>query len=760
MDLIPVCAPNRHMLQVPYLLDESHPYVYDNGAFHDFPERMGWNKRNDLFAVNSGRAGTDDEKTPQRAASLTQAWLFFGIIHFVTGIEVVTKDFVTKNTDGVQIVTLQPLLRVIESWHSRMRGPESSQKATRDNFYTVEARLEAIGTLFTICIGVRRSVVPSEVSLSIVLLFKVLMLAKKSIFVNSTIPREHHFGNWDELLKRRLIKNGWCKGDVNRLGDRLSSVHMFCLIAMGRHESTRDHEKCDEHNCRGLIHSMRHAKPDCHCDVVGPKEEELIHGMVEQDLLPLLTFSKEGHLNIQATTDQDMRPPQPLVPYVAISHLCADGLGDPDCNVAFRCQLQRLQLKVNEVKSQLLEVGSLLHDIDYMPFWLDTICVPGKPGPVKSRAISRMKSIYEGATAVLVIDRDLESVKSFSSRLERTLLIATSLWWTRLWTLQEGLFARNLFFQFADRSLTLQSIASSRDEDEPLRKEMYVFGPGWIKRLLTGDLIRSLKFDSLSEASLRETEGRALFERMGYRFASRMEDETVCLAILLSKDAEALAASAPNSEERMKKFILMQKHFPAFLLFDGDIGEKIDHDGFRWAPRTLLGRRALMAPSSTTRHVNEIGPDNRSYDRSWADEEGIHVECPALIFDAEIAMMLSDSPHNPLRALDRDSNRYWDLWCVPNPAGSHSIVGSKPNPLAVVLPRPPTMRGGRSSVMKGRLVRINRKEGEKMFARLAPEVVVMLVIRGECENPNKRDFKDALSVSVREVSENQKWCIG
>jgi hypothetical protein len=209
MDIIPTHSSNRTPLEVPYLVDKSQPYVFDNGPFAGFPERMGWDTTKELYTVNNGKPVSDPEKTPQRAAALTQAWLFFGIIYHITRVPVKTHEYISQNASGQQIVPLKPLLGVIEEWHGNISS--SSNEDRTGYIRQIGRELELMGELFTRCIGLSNSVVPSEVSLSIALLFKILMLAKKYILPNSIIPREHYFGDWHDRLNRDLIENGWCK---------------------------------------------------------------------------------------------------------------------------------------------------------------------------------------------------------------------------------------------------------------------------------------------------------------------------------------------------------------------------------------------------------------------------------------------------------------------------------------------------------------------------------------------------------------------
>ena len=76
---------------MPFLFDLTCPYVFDNGENSPaFINRTGWTWE-ELKDVVGGKLVEDDQKIPTRAASLIQAWLFFGSIQFITRIAVDTN---------------------------------------------------------------------------------------------------------------------------------------------------------------------------------------------------------------------------------------------------------------------------------------------------------------------------------------------------------------------------------------------------------------------------------------------------------------------------------------------------------------------------------------------------------------------------------------------------------------------------------------------------------------------------------------------
>lgn len=74
--------------------------------------------------------------------------------------------------------------------------------------------------------------------------------------------------------------------------------------------------------------------------------------------------------------------------------------------------------------------------------WLDSLGCPVQPEAHK-RALAQMRRTYEQATHVLVSDASLKPYDSRSlGEVEMCARILTSRWMRRLWTLQEGSFAK------------------------------------------------------------------------------------------------------------------------------------------------------------------------------------------------------------------------------------------------------------------------------------------------------------------------------
>lgn len=127
------------------------------------------------------------------------------------------------------------------------------------------------------------------------------------------------------------------------------------------------------------------------------------------------------------------------VPYVAISHVWADGLGSTAETGLPTCQLRRLAALVSAIQP-----GAAMR--------IESLCVP-KADHVRTVAIELMARIYSQAAAVLVLDDGLQLCPATAPAGVQVLRVLTSGWMRRLWTLQEATLSRALYLALADAAL-------------------------------------------------------------------------------------------------------------------------------------------------------------------------------------------------------------------------------------------------------------------------------------------------------------------
>ena len=251
---------------------------------------------------------------------------------------------------------------------------------------------------------------------------------------------------------------------------------------------------------------------------------------------------------------------------------------------------------------------------------MDTLCVPAGKGEENKRlrklAIQQMRDIYESSDRVLVLDDRIEQLSVSSSYFDRAVRLIVSNWQSRIWTLQEGVMAHQLCFQFEDGALAYEQFLK---EEESQRKAP---SPGCFQRITTNIpviLSIGLEFTSLPDMSYADL-FPALIPVALNRMTTNFEDETVCLGTLMGMDikpllniqskytkdelkemtdAEKTAEDMRVCDARMKAFLCRIRKLPSSLIFSEL--PRLSHDGFRWAPRSYLGQSGITSPGNPER---------------------------------------------------------------------------------------------------------------------------------------------------------------
>jgi hypothetical protein len=137
MDHIPKPFSAYSHIEVPYLYDESCPYIYDNakGAFGTYPERCGWVK---ACLHGGGDITRGGSKTLNQIVSFWQSWLYFGFMHAVFHVPIRTEDFICLNDRGKSVITTARLTEYLLRWS------ETVSRLPNDERHSYIARLDRI----------------------------------------------------------------------------------------------------------------------------------------------------------------------------------------------------------------------------------------------------------------------------------------------------------------------------------------------------------------------------------------------------------------------------------------------------------------------------------------------------------------------------------------------------------------------------------------------------------------------------------------
>ncbi|KAM7206077.1 hypothetical protein V8F20_002859 [Naviculisporaceae sp. PSN 640] len=463
---------------------------------------------------------------------------------------------------------------------------------------------------------------------------------------------------------------GWCKSDLGRINSvyqRLFTVQYVSLL--DRHVKGRrgDHGDCTEQLCLSAqidnaTYKLSHAdeEGDCGCDEFEVDIEQAEAVLVNTKSWPILIFQeveaeegkeKEVTLGVKEFV-------QGVDEYVALSHVWADGLGNTRGNSLQRCQIARLRKLISDV-----ELAYHLANPDQprpkYRLWIDTLCCPvsGLHPTTNGISLTRMKSVYEQAAHVLVLDAAL-SVHEAARLTPADILLrcfASSIWMRRLWTLQEGVLARSLFFQFKDKPVHAKSLMDILYNTEDFRYKILWFDLDneW-NRLhdLNPETEKTGVF--VLEDHYKYKMYRRIQSALDFRAVTYPSDEPICIATLLGldlgriiKSSEGLGNSKEDEEERAERRMCELWR----ILAENDVGgiqprivfvvdKPLKTEGFRWAPSSLLGNvdqggdSAYKALGFAWKEEATKG-GRAGLNGGYLTPYGLAVELPALVIEAK-----------------------------------------------------------------------------------------------------------------------------
>lgn len=411
-----------------------------NGSFESFPSSQGlpdtmwWQDMSDEDLV-----------------SFLQSWLFFGLLSHISQAPVVIDDYVVSSDHQHRFLSLRPLCNpsVFASIGRSQRATASSKFAAR----TLE-HLETQGRLLGWS--------AATTGLAIYMLLDFIRLAQEDLQFEEEGMQVGDQMWTSSFLKTNMIEAGWCPQQVKFLFQRNGPVMMVYLARLPRvNPSGITHAKCTESKCIGNNvelsggYKCRHVD-DCQCQTV-LADSDMVKAIVNEGGVPLIsicTETSEGPLRLKVSRATYFSR------FTAISHVWADGLGNPNGNGLPECQLRRLAAQLGRVVNRNNNGRASKRS---PLFWMDTLCIPvgaqddEEVNRLKATAINSMARIYAGARQVLVLDAELQSHSvlgaNAASQDETMAWIVTATWMRRCWTLHEGALGRRVWFQFADAAV-------------------------------------------------------------------------------------------------------------------------------------------------------------------------------------------------------------------------------------------------------------------------------------------------------------------
>ncbi|KIW98978.1 uncharacterized protein Z519_00641 [Cladophialophora bantiana CBS 173.52] len=547
----------------------------------------------------------------------------------------------------------------------------------------------------------------NAVILSINILHRTLMRAKRAGLTQSDFePYLSYFQCSRDVIDQHLYERDWCRRDVARHHPGQSCLAMYFAISLGPQVVPRDHSDCLVTECLALqvdhaAYRSQHTSSGCNCSHLEVDVHQVC-SLINRGLTPLLKLSG---------SDSGVRPKLDVIAgseYVCISHVWANGFGNLHANSMPVCQLVRWQSQVNDLYNRGF-VG------DNVPFWIDTLCVPVQPEntATRRRTIVAMRNIYEEAAKVLVLDVDLlKSTTNGASNEAIAMRISYSVWWSRLWTLQEAVFAKELHFQLHDGALEGKGLVERSDNAHNMFPES-----GWsAPEEIANEGLAYLRELYALKSSTPESRAAFILQAVSWRSTSWKSDEAVCLAGILGLNVRDILSTPDH--DRLQRFILMQRLFPSMSLFFS--GANMDAEGFRWAPKTFVFSRACLLPAYQMKPDRGGSRFELLTSLAEANTSGLHVQFPGFKPGS-----LAKCSRVRDRILFQDAlNAFWYTFRVMDKTIVKPFLNTDPGDipsLAVVLPRRPTED---RALFCGVLVSIYRDDGGVFFSQLVARTSV------------------------------------
>ncbi|RBR22706.1 hypothetical protein FVER53590_03256 [Fusarium verticillioides] len=385
-----------------------------------------------------------------------------------------------------------------------------------------------------------------------------------------------------KLLKRRMIKNGWCEKRLNFLDASPMSYPEFYFISSLKPPriNAEDHSGCSSDKClvTNKLSMPLHRTDGCLCeDIVVPVER--VKTIVASGGIPLvrITQSPLGKIELE------------VVPYT------------PSLLSSLPTSIEDWGLRewiANWWSFRPGEIEPPSRAYEY--FWLDSFCIPQAidDADLRGGAIESMNLIYAAASHTLVFDKGLQALDAgrrpasiaaygrptYYSPQDEDLLdvvacIYASNWMGRAWTLQEGILSGCIVFPLHGSLAYLKLLRPSydgspgnkptteiskhlQDESEPFREP--------VRRRLLTHLQNSLNVKEYQDYARTPADRAARFVKahslLQSRTTTQPEDIPLILMNMSCMNANAISQSK-TTDVRMKRLFYGLESLPTELLF-------------------------------------------------------------------------------------------------------------------------------------------------------------------------------------------------
>ncbi|CAF9932896.1 MAG: hypothetical protein HETSPECPRED_008475 [Heterodermia speciosa] len=712
-------------IRVPYI---GSP-LFDSESWQDFPQRHGWQviplQGDTLFLLHGERRPIEE------TAGLLQSWLFFGLLQSTLGDLYDANDFVSEREEGIKVLSTERLESRLHQWTIRnaLEPDLTALRQQLDKHYKIMVAHRTISVRMHLC-GLDLG--NASIMLSIALLGERLQAALMDIYSHCKLETPvsqvwRLFGADHPDIGKPVLDlmqaRGWCLYDLNRLKTQAGLVSILCYYSnIPPPRSSRDHSNCTGERCLAMTtvpdtYKLSHSHEGCDCPLLFADENEVIRTLLDGSI-PLVriasdTRSKSPQMSIEPFVHAD--------PFIAISHVWAEGAGNVQANALHSCLLHEISSLVRKLPGHAEQRATT--------FWIDTICVPVRPPDMQTLALNKMREPYEQASSVLVLDAHLRSLISKNlSPTELLAQVACSSWMRRLWTLQEGRLAKKVWFQFADMAVNVKEGFDNVDHTRvPTRVDF------WLQTEIYVQLWMQIWWHSQVIRNTSRVAGMISSTRLALssRSVSVPTDEVLCLFCLMGMDMTRITSVPPA--DRMQVFWRQFEKVPIGFLFSR-APDKIAQRGLHWAPISFLGpqsEKEWLGPQD----LSSPGPDDP---HGIVTDSGLSCALPGLTLHPGLIQRMQDFQFTwKFDLMVQDEDDRWLAVRIESTWAQIPIDSVRHRQLAIILAHSVpeegtsirligqnsgTFSAGGTSV--GVIVSIVRSEGEVLFVEAHNHVVV------------------------------------
>lgn len=582
-------------------------------------------------------AGPDLRSTTQSLKALPdeelngflQTWLFFGLVAEFLGLneqedgehivdpsqaqseldDLYNESIVVKE-DGKNYITGAKVLALVPLIQERIRTAAGIAGGIEQRLMYLDhcvCHVHATAFLWNISERLDYSIKNSLAALGE--LFSITMMAlRQGLHLQMRTEGMSIYWNRDCLvaggrLKSQMLAHGWCYSEVEKMRKQFVNLNTMHYVSRTRKSGPRrDHSRCHKHRClafqiRMHEYQLAHVEQCRGCELLNVELDGVAAILEKTHSYPVLT-GKTAWNEVYKRDEVRVEAFDPAIPYVAISHVWADGLGNPTANALPGCQVDRLTSLVAKLQNTVDPDWKERGRPSYRT-WVDSLCCPVESNG-KSIALGRMADVYRNAAHVLVLDSSLTSFPSEAVDPAELLFraLSCSAWMRRLWTFQEGALARSLFYQFADCAVTgrvlFNKVAKARHKD----MRYYCLLMGYWRELIAFEKFAPFKGPGPLEQCIPSPIGQFhnrlwhLQHALNSRSVSVLGDEPLCIATVLGLDiGRVVAENGANATQKRMAIVweMIARRLggiPPDVIFFVD--NPLDIVGFRWAPRSLL----------------------------------------------------------------------------------------------------------------------------------------------------------------------------